>query len=93
MVGMLGLGLVLRNVPYIDYGKDLDPTWSAPIRQTALAVILTRAGLGLDPKILLAFKGLILRFAFFPTVLEAVAVAILANLILQMPWAWALLLG
>ena len=32
MIGMLGLGLALRNVPYIDYGKDLNLDWSAPIR-------------------------------------------------------------
>jgi len=32
MVGMLGLGILIRNVPYIDVGKDLDPAISAPIR-------------------------------------------------------------
>jgi hypothetical protein len=32
MVGMLGLGILIRNVPYIDIGKDLDPLVAAPIR-------------------------------------------------------------
>jgi hypothetical protein len=32
MLGMLGLGLFIRNVPYLDFGKHLNPTWSAPIR-------------------------------------------------------------
>lgn len=32
MMGMLGLGLIIRNVPYVDFGKHLNPDWSGPIR-------------------------------------------------------------
>lgn len=62
-------------------------------RQTALAVILTRAGLNLNLDVLIRLKAIILRLAFIPTVLEATGVAIAAKLILDFPWAWGFLLG
>ena len=49
LLGMLLTGIVLTNVPYIDVARGLDPSWSSAVRSTALAVILLRAGLGLDP--------------------------------------------
>ena len=49
---MLLAGLVLRNVPYVTDAVYIDQTWSAALRNIALAIILTRAGLGLDPTVL-----------------------------------------
>lgn len=46
--GMLLAGLILRNVPYITSAVYIDSRWSAALRNIALAIILTRAGLGLD---------------------------------------------
>ncbi|KAG8005885.1 Sodium/hydrogen exchanger 9B2 [Nibea albiflora] len=43
------LGLLLRNVPYITDAVYIDTHWSAALRNIALSIILTRAGLGLDP--------------------------------------------
>lgn len=46
---MLLAGLLLRNVPYVREAVHVDARWSSAMRNTALGVILTRAGLGLDP--------------------------------------------
>ena len=45
------MGFVLKNVPGIDFAKDIDPKWSAALRLIALNVIMTRAGIGLDGKV------------------------------------------
>merc|ERR1719369_668080 len=49
LLGMLIVGILLNNVPGIDVAKGLDSNWSSTLRSIALAVILIRAGLGLDP--------------------------------------------
>lgn len=46
--GMLLAGVVLRNVPYVTDAVYIDQNWSAALRNVSLAVILTRAGLGLN---------------------------------------------
>lgn len=46
LLGMLVVGFMLRNVPAINIAKDIDQTWSGNLRAMALAIILTRAGLG-----------------------------------------------
>ena len=42
--------MFLSNTPGIKTVGRLDSAWSSVIRSTALAVILIRAGLGLDPQ-------------------------------------------
>ena len=32
LLGMLAVGIALRNVPYIDVGNDLDSYWSSKLR-------------------------------------------------------------
>ena len=48
LLGMLLVGMLLANVPILKTVGKLDPSWSSVIRSTALAVILIRAGLGLE---------------------------------------------
>uniref|UniRef100_A0A672M4S6 Cation/H+ exchanger domain-containing protein n=1 Tax=Sinocyclocheilus grahami TaxID=75366 RepID=A0A672M4S6_SINGR len=48
LLGMLLAGVVLRNVPYVTDAVYIDQNWSAALRNVSLAVILTRAGLGLN---------------------------------------------
>lgn len=48
---MLLAGLLLRNIPYITDAVFIDTHWSAALRNIALAIILTRAGLGLNPSV------------------------------------------
>ena len=48
---MLIAGVALRNIPYINVAKDIDPSWSSALRSIALVVILLKAGLELDASV------------------------------------------
>ncbi|TSU11354.1 Succinate--CoA ligase [ADP/GDP-forming] subunit alpha, mitochondrial [Bagarius yarrelli] len=48
LLGMLLAGVLLRNIPVVTDAVHINFRWSASLRNIALAVILTRAGLGLD---------------------------------------------
>lgn len=50
-LGMLLMGFLLRNIPVITDQVFIDFKWSASLRNIALAIILARAGLGLDPTV------------------------------------------
>lgn len=76
---MLLAGFILRNVPYIDVGKYKSQEWSSALRMTALTVILTRAGLGLDPKALLRLKRFVVTLAFTPVIVETCVYAVLSH--------------
>ncbi|XP_047135711.1 sodium/hydrogen exchanger 9B2 isoform X1 [Hydra vulgaris] len=91
--GMLVVGFILRNVPNIDFAKDINPQWSSNLRSVALAVILLRSGLGLDIQALKKLKYTVSRLAFTPCLTEAVTIAISAYFILGMPWLWGFQLG
>merc|ERR1712110_402141 len=67
-------------------GHDLDPFISRTLRSICLTVILLMAGLELDPQQLLKLSGVVVRATFIPCLTEAVAVAVLSNLLLGFPW-------
>ncbi|XP_055793117.1 sodium/hydrogen exchanger 9B2-like [Salvelinus fontinalis] len=83
LLGMLLAGLVLRNVPYVTEAVHIDQAWSAALRNVALAIILTRAGLGLDPLALRRLKGVCVRLA----------VAVMSHFLMGLPWVWGFVLG
>ncbi|EDO43896.1 predicted protein, partial [Nematostella vectensis] len=93
LLGMLVAGLVLRNVPYIDFAKHIDKKWSSTLRSIALAVILVRSGLGLNTDVLQKCKFTVMRLAFIPCTFEVVTAAVMASYILGMKWQWAFQLG
>ena len=93
LLGMLVIGFMLRNVPYINIAKDINKDWSSSLRSIALVVILIRSGLGLDISALKRLKFTVLRLAFGPCLAEAVTVAIVAHFLLGIPWMWAFQLG
>jgi len=74
-------------------GHDLDPFISRTLRSICLTVILLMAGLELDPKQLLKLSGVVVRATFIPCLTEAVAVAVLSNLLLGFPWTVGFMLG
>ena len=74
-------------------GHDLDPAISRALRSICLTVILLMAGLELDPVALMKLSGMVVRATFIPCAVEAVAVAILSNLILGFPWTVGFMLG
>ena len=51
VAGMLLMGFMLKNIPVVSKGMSINYRWSASLRNIALAVILARAGLGLDPTV------------------------------------------
>jgi len=55
----------------LDTAGRLSSNWIKPIRQIALTLILTRAGLELSPKQLKKLKGVVPLLAFGPCVIEA----------------------
>ncbi|KAK3588170.1 hypothetical protein CHS0354_012235 [Potamilus streckersoni] len=94
LLGMLIVGLMLRNIPGVKtIGEGIDSKWSSALRKMALTIILTRAGLGLDPKKLRKLSWAILRLAFLPCLAEAVTVGIVSHFLLETPWRWSLMLG
>merc|ERR1712110_476704 len=74
-------------------GHDLDPFISRTLRSICLTVILLMAGLELDPMQLLKLSGVVVRATFIPCLTEAVAVAVLSNLLLGFPWTVGFMLG
>ncbi|KAB5546771.1 hypothetical protein PHYPO_G00075770 [Pangasianodon hypophthalmus] len=93
LLGMLLMGLVLRNVPYVNEAVFIDQKWSSSLRSIALAIILTRAGLGLDPAALRKLKAVCLRVAVIPCTVEACTVAVVSHFLMGLPWIWGFILG
>ena len=93
LLGMLVVGFILRNVPGINVARHIDKKWSATLRSMALVVILTRSGLELDPGALRRLKFTVIRLAFSPCIGEAITVAVVGKLSLNMPWLWGFQLG
>ncbi|XP_053716049.1 sodium/hydrogen exchanger 9B2 [Synchiropus splendidus] len=93
LLGMLLAGLLLRNIPYITDAIYIDTHWSAALRNIALSIILTRAGLGLDPSALRRLKAVCVRVAISPCMVEACTVALVSHLLLGLPWVWGFILG
>ncbi|XP_029943281.1 sodium/hydrogen exchanger 9B2 [Salarias fasciatus] len=93
LLGMLLAGLLLRNVPYIAEAVYIDTHWSAALRNIALSIILTRAGLGLDPSALRRLKAVCVRVAIGPCVVEACVIAVVSHFLLNLPWIWGFILG
>jgi len=93
LLGMLVVGILLKNVPYISVARGLDPAWSAALRSTALAVILLRAGLGLDPAALKQLSAMVFRLAFMPCLAETCVVAVTSHFLIGLPWIWGFMLG
>ena len=92
LLGMLLAGLLLRNVPG-DLIAGFSDDWASLLKAAALSVILLRAGLGLSLPALRAMGGPTLRLAFGPVLFEAGLIGLLAMALLDLPAAWAFLLG
>ncbi|XP_028262902.1 sodium/hydrogen exchanger 9B2 isoform X2 [Parambassis ranga] len=93
LLGMLLMGFLLRNIPVITDGVYIDYRWSAALRNIALAVILARAGLGLDPMALKKLKSVCLRVAVGPCIIEASTTALISHFLMGLPWVWGFILG
>ncbi|KAG7486625.1 hypothetical protein JOB18_035069 [Solea senegalensis] len=93
LLGMLLMGFMLRNTPVITTGVNINIRWSSSLRNIALAVILARAGLGLDSTALVKLKSVCIRVAVGPCIIEACTVALVSHFLLGLPWVWGFILG
>ncbi|CAL1279531.1 unnamed protein product [Larinioides sclopetarius] len=93
LLGMLFVGILFRNIPYIPYHTDISIKWAATLRDISLVIILLKAGLGLDPQKLLELKFHVFKLSIIPCLLETAASAVLVHNFLSLPWLWAIMLG
>ncbi|XP_044132407.1 sodium/hydrogen exchanger 9B2-like [Bufo gargarizans] len=93
LLGMLLAGFLIRNIPFVTDQVQISYKWSAALRNIALAIILTRAGLGLDPKALRKLKAVCLRLSIGPCAIESCSAALFSYLLMGLPLTWGFMLG
>ncbi|XP_034825151.1 sodium/hydrogen exchanger 9B2-like isoform X2 [Maniola hyperantus] len=92
LIGMLIVGIIMKNIGFVDFDPHYQRVASY-IRKIALTIILTRAGLDLDPNAMKKFFWTVLKLALIPWAFEYVLSTVMCNLLLGLPWDWAFLLG
>ncbi|KAJ8982855.1 hypothetical protein NQ317_002262 [Molorchus minor] len=92
LVGMLFTGILFQNIGAVDIDEEFSEITSE-LGHMALVIILIRAGLDLDPAALQKLKFTVLKLSLIPWCVESIAVMILAKFLLNMSWAYAVLLG
>ncbi|XP_054283268.1 sodium/hydrogen exchanger 9B2-like isoform X2 [Macrosteles quadrilineatus] len=92
LLGMLLTGVLLRTVGFY-HVSGVYHNIVVNLRQTAMTVILLKAGLGLDPATLVRLSLVVVRLGMCPCVVEAVTIAAISHFLLGYPWLWALVLG
>lgn len=93
MLGMLIVGIALRNVPKVSDLTVLDSQISSALKNVALMIILMKGGLSLDIMDIKRVGFAVIRLAFLPCFIEATIFAILSVFLLHLPWIWGFLLG
>ncbi|XP_014282333.1 sodium/hydrogen exchanger 9B2 isoform X3 [Halyomorpha halys] len=92
LVGMLLVGIVFRNVGFIEIHSPYNELVSV-LRKIALVNILIRAGLDLDSEAMKRLWLTVLKIGLLPWILECGIVLVLTHYFLGLPWMWGLLLG
>lgn len=93
LVGMMIVGFVLRNAPYINVANAIPEHWAGNIRNCALCLILLRAGLEVDSDVLKRRSIACSELIFIPFIVECVSAAVAAHFLFNMAWIWSFLLG
>ncbi|XP_029452883.1 sodium/hydrogen exchanger 9B2 isoform X2 [Rhinatrema bivittatum] len=93
LLGMLLAGFLIRNIPVISDQVQIKYKWSSALRNIALSIILTRAGLGLDPQALRKLKAVCIKLSLGPCAIESCSAAVISHFLMGLPWAWAFMLG
>eukprot|EP00116_Pleurobrachia_bachei_P002669 sb/3462931/ len=94
MLGMLLVGISLRNIPGVNtFLGDVPVALSSTVKNVSLMVILMKGGLSLDITEIRKVGFAVLRLAFVPCFVEAAVYAGLSVLILDLPWVWGFMLG
>ncbi|KAJ2953557.1 hypothetical protein O0L34_g1158 [Tuta absoluta] len=92
LIGMLLVGILVKNVGLVDFDETYLKVGSY-IRKVALTIILTRAGLDLDPHAMKKFFFTVIKLALLPWTFECCLCAVMSHYLLSFPWDWAFLLG
>ncbi|XP_063231962.1 sodium/hydrogen exchanger 9B2-like isoform X2 [Bacillus rossius redtenbacheri] len=92
LLGMIAVGVALRNSGFLQLQGSYAHL-AAVLRKVALVVILTRAGLGLDPAALRRLSGMVVRLAVIPSLAEIAVIGVLSHFLLDLPWLWGFMLG
>ncbi|CAL1260985.1 unnamed protein product [Larinioides sclopetarius] len=90
---MLIVGFLFRNLPFIPYYQDISIIWATALRAAAFVVILLKAGLGLDAEKLKSLRRIVFQLAFSPCIVETIVLGVSSHFLLNLPWAWAIMLG
>ncbi|CAL1260984.1 unnamed protein product [Larinioides sclopetarius] len=93
LIGMLIVGFLFRNLPFIPYYQDISIIWATALRAAAFVVILLKAGLGLDAEKLKSLRRIVFQLAFSPCIVETIVLGVSSHFLLNLPWAWAIMLG
>ncbi|XP_030376902.1 sodium/hydrogen exchanger 9B2 isoform X2 [Scaptodrosophila lebanonensis] len=92
LLGMLLTGILFQNLGWVDLDGEFS-TVTAHLRKFALTIILTRAGLEMEPAAFKKVYKTILKLGLVPWLIEGLAMAVLSHFLLDLPWMWGLLLG
>ncbi|CAH1173995.1 unnamed protein product [Phaedon cochleariae] len=92
LIGMLFTGLLLQNIGVVDINESFSDI-NKHLSDVALVIILTRAGLDLDPKALKKLKFTVLKLGLVPWLTEAGVVVIFSKYLLGIDWKFGILLG
>ncbi|XP_058802648.1 sodium/hydrogen exchanger 9B2 isoform X2 [Phymastichus coffea] len=92
LIGMLLTGILMKNLDIVQIDPRYDTVLS-DLRKIALVIILTRAGLDLDPKAMKAMKITVPKIGLVPWTVEAGVVAASTYFFMGLPLMWGLLLG
>lgn len=95
LLGMLIMGFIIRNwpLPNLKIAIELRNDWSAVLRNAALTIILTRAGMGLDPVRLKKLSWVCLRLACIPCIVEGLVAGAVAYWLFGFPLLFGFTLG
>ncbi|KAK0163025.1 hypothetical protein PV327_006739 [Microctonus hyperodae] len=91
LIGMLLTGIIMQNSGLVH--TDGYSGVVKNLRKIALVIILTRAGLDLDPNALKKQKITMPKLGLVPWIIEAGLVAVTTTYILGLPWIWSFLIG
>lgn len=96
-LGSLCAGFVLRNLPPAAHKTAalqlLSTGWSKSIRAVAIAIVLLKAGLGLDLSTVRAYGFAVPAMAVLPSLLESLVGAGIATALFDLPFLVAWILG
>ncbi|XP_043288686.1 sodium/hydrogen exchanger 9B2 [Venturia canescens] len=93
LIGMLVTGIVMQNAGLVDIGGGHYGSVISNLRKIALVIILTRAGLDLDPNALKRQRITVPKLGLIPWLVEAAMIGVTSVYLIGLPWIWGFLIG